>query len=97
MNPEKRRAAAKRGMAKLHARIDPLRVELYTLEKAYLRLLNHKWQAEEQMVGVRVIPLGMTKAKAAADAKAFEKRLDDMSAEEATELMAMLEKRLEGR
>ena len=97
MNPEKRRAASKRGMAILHARIIPLRAELYKLEKAYLRLLKNKWKAEEELVGVKVIPLGMTAHKAEMEEKALKKKMEDMSAEEATELLALLEKRLEGR
>jgi len=96
MTPEKRRTAVKHGMAKLHARIIPLRDELEILQRAYLRLLNQKWEAEEELVGVTIIPTGMTKVKKEAEEKALTKRLNDMSAEEASEMLAMLEAKLGG-
>jgi hypothetical protein len=96
MNPEKRRAAVKHGMAKLHARITPLRDELEILQRAYLRLLKSKWETEKEIVGITQIPIGMTKEKKEAEEKALAKRINKMSAEDASEMLAMLEAKLGG-
>lgn len=94
MEPRKQRAAASKGIITLSKKIKPLREELKKLERAHLLLYHMKLDAESQMTEVKIIPAGMTKQKMEHEEKALAKKMNDMSAEEAAELIAVLEKRL---
>jgi hypothetical protein len=94
MTPQKRRAAMVRGICKLSPRIGKLRDQLSKLESAELTLVKMKWAAETEMIEVQIIPIGMTAKKVQVQAKSIEDQVSTMSAEKATELLAILDRRL---
>uniref|UniRef100_A0A6H1ZI31 Uncharacterized protein n=1 Tax=viral metagenome TaxID=1070528 RepID=A0A6H1ZI31_9ZZZZ len=96
MTPQKRRRAAVRGMNTLVLKIKPLKLKLIPMERAYLDLYHMKWDAEKEMTEVQTIPLGMTKKKLEEERRSLSERVETMSAAEATEMLAALERRLNG-
>ena len=95
MIPQKRKAAATTGIINLGAKIRPLRAKLAALDKAYLKLYHMKWSAEAEMIEVNFIPMGVNKKSLEQEKQSFAKRIKGMSAGEAAELLAILERRLE--
>ena len=94
MTPEKKLRAAKVGLRNLGGRISAIRDELEPLVQAHLKLIQLKWDAEEKLIPVKIIPIGATKASVEKDEKALEKKLADMSKDEAEGLLKALEGRL---
>jgi len=95
MTPQKRKAAAIIDLINLGAKLKPLRLKVAVLDKAYLKLYHMKWSAEAEIVEVQFIPMGVNKRSIALEKESFEKRIKGMSAGEAAELLAILERRLE--
>jgi flagellar motility protein MotE (MotC chaperone) len=83
-----------RGINKLAPRISKLKAQLKVLQDAELWLCKEKWSAERELITPQIIPIGMTAKKKVQEEQSLTKRIGSMGADEAAELLAMLEARL---
>jgi uncharacterized protein (UPF0335 family) len=94
MSPEKMIRATRRGLKTLLPRIERLEEELKPLKVAFSHLAAMKLDAQLETTPIKIIPIGMTRKKAAAEAAAMRKNIEQMGDEEALELLSKLERRL---
>jgi len=77
-------------------RIEKLRIDLRLLEAAHTYLCFVKWDAEEQLVGIKKIPEGKSGKPKAISANNLLSRIDSMSDEDKAALVAKLQQRIGG-
>ena len=94
MDPNKQIEVARVGLRNIGPRIEKIRQELEPLIQAYMKLMKLKWAAEEQLIQVKHIPAGMTRAKMKKEEQSFKKAVDQMSDEQKAKLVAELEAHL---